>query len=337
MSPDPNHSPTGESEIIQRYFSPLAAGTSGAFGLNDDAGLVQAPEGQELVVTTDMIVAGIHYLEDTPAQDIAYKALAVNVSDLCAKGANPSVYLLSLALPGSPEEKWLEGLSEGLAEAQSELACTLVGGDTVHTSGPAALSITAIGFVPFDRMVRRSGAQPGERVYVTGTIGDAALGLALLQGAQSAGAHKLSSEHKADLRNRYWRPRPRLEAIEIVRDHASAAMDISDGLVGDFAKLCDASGTGGTLIGADIPLSGAASAWLAEEPKRLGEVITGGDDYEILMTVPQDATQSFVKDCHAQGLQITCIGHISAQRDGVKVEGKDAQALHLERQSYDHF
>ena len=332
-----DNSPAGEREIIQRYFSPLAAGTPGAFGLSDDAGLVQPPEGQELVVTTDMIVAGVHYLEDSAAQDIAYKALAVNVSDLCAKGAVPGVYLLSLALPGAVDEKWLEGLSEGLAEAQSELACTLLGGDTVHTSGPATLSITAIGFVPAGRMVHRSGAQPGERVYVTGTIGDATLGLALLQGAQSAGARNLSSQHKAHLRNRYWRPRPRLEAIEIVRDHASAAMDISDGLVGDFAKLCDASSTGGTLIGADIPLSGAASAWLAEEPKRLGEVITGGDDYEILMTVPQEETQSFEQNCHARGLRITCIGHISAQRDGVIVTGEEGQALHLERQSYEHF
>ncbi len=332
-----DNSPPGETQIIQRYFAPLAAGTPGAFGLSDDAGLVQTMEGHELVVTTDMIVAGVHFLESAAPRDIAYKALGVNVSDLCAKGAVPSVYLLSLALPEPPDEKWLEGLSEGLAEAQSALTCTLLGGDTVRTSGPAALSITALGLVPTGRMVHRSGALPGERVYVTGTIGDAALGLALLQGAQSAAVDNLSPEHSAFLYNRYWRPRPRLEAIEILRDHASAAIDISDGLVGDFAKLCDASSAGGTLMGADVPFSGAASAWLAEEPERFGAAITGGDDYEILMTVPQEAAQSFERDCRDQGLQITCIGHISAREDGVNIQGKDGQALHLERQSYEHF
>lgn len=323
----------GETDIIQRYFAPLAAGTPGAFGLSDDAGLVHPPQGHELVVTTDMSVAGVHFLEDTAPRDIAYKALGVNVSDLCAKGAAPSVYLLSLALPGTPDDKWLEGLSAGLAEAQADMACTLLGGDTVRTPGPVALSITAIGLVPSGGMVHRAGAQPGDRVYVTGTIGDGVLGLALLQGEQS----NLSKQHKAHLQKRYWRPRPRLQAIKVLRDHASAAMDISDGLAGDFAKLCKASRVGGTLRAADIPLSGAASAWLAEEPGRLGAVIAGGDDYEILMTVPEEATRSFEQDCRAAGLQITCIGHISAQRDGVKVADKDGQPLHLERQGYEHF
>ena len=328
---------SGETDIIQRYFAPLAAGTPGAFGLNDDAGLVQPPEGHELVVTTDMIVAGIHYLEDTAPRDIAYKAPGVNVSDLCAKGAVPSVYLLSLALSGTPDEKWLKSLSAGLAEAQSDMACTLLGGDTVRTPGPIALSITAIGFVPSRCMVHRAGAQAGEFVYVTGTIGDGVLGLALLRGAQSTAARNLSKEHKAHLRKRYRRPRPRLQAIKIVREYASAAMDISDGLAGDFTKLCAASRVGGTLRAADIPLSAAAALWLAEEPERLGEVITGGDDYEILMTVPEKATNSFEQDCRAAGLKITCIGRISSQRDGVKVAGKDAQPLYLERQSYEHF
>jgi len=327
----------GETHIIQSYFAPLAAGTPGAFGLIDDAGLVQPPQDHELVVTTDMIVAGIHYLEDTEPRDIAYKALGVNVSDLCAKGADPSVYLLSLALPGTPDDNWLEGLSAGLAEAQSDMTCTLLGGDTVRTPGPVALSITAIGFVPTGCMVHRAGAHPADRVYVTGTIGDGVLGLALLQGAHSTEALNMSAEHKAHLHKRYRRPCPRLEAIEILRDHASAAMDISDGLAGDFAKLCAASRVGGTLRAADIPLSGAADVWLADEPERLGAVITGGDDYEILMTVPEEATKSFERDCRAAGLQITCIGHISSQCDGVKVEGKDGQPLHLERQSYEHF
>ncbi|GBE43317.1 thiamine-monophosphate kinase [bacterium BMS3Bbin10] len=327
----------GEFGIIERYFASLATNTAGAFDLKDDAGLISPPEGCELVLTTDMIVAGVHYLESAAPRDIAYKALAVNVSDLCAKGATPSVYLLSIALPEKPDPAWLEGLSEGLAEAQSDFGCMLLGGDTVHTPGPATLSITAIGAVPAGRMVHRSGARSGDRVYVTGTIGDAALGLVLLQGVQSALAGNLSPDHEAHLRSRYWRPRLPVAAIEVVRNHASAAMDISDGLVGDFMKLCEASGTGGALMGAAVPLSGAASAWLAKEPEYFSDAITGGDDYEILMTVPAEAVQSFEKDCHARGLRITDIGHISSQQDGVEVIGADGQALRLDRRSYEHF
>ena len=149
----------GEFGIIERYFAPLAKNTIGAFGLKDDAGLITPPEGQELVLTTDMIVAGIHYLESAAPRDIAYKALAVNVSDLCAKGAEPSVYLLSIAFSGKPEPAWLEGLSEGFADAQADFGCTLLGGDTVSTPGPVALSITAAGFVPAGQMVHRMGAR----------------------------------------------------------------------------------------------------------------------------------------------------------------------------------
>jgi len=324
----------GEFGIIERNFAPLAANTAGAFDLKDDAGMISPPEGHELVVTTDAIIAGVHYLEGADPRDIGYKALAVNVSDLCAKGANPSVYLLSVALPEKVDSHWLDGLSTGLREAQSDLSCMLLGGDTVHTPGPAMISITAVGFVPTGRMVPRSGAQFGDRVYVTGTIGDAALGLLLVQGADMP---NLSPDHLAHLRKRYWRPQPPVTVIEVVRKYASAAMDVSDGLVGDFIKLCHASAAGGTLTGDAVPLSGAVAALLAGEPEYFIKAITGGDDYEILMTVPAEAAKPFETDCHARGVGITCIGHITPRTDGVKVTGSDGRALPLDHPGYEHF
>lgn len=326
--------PVSETGIIQRYFAPLAKDTPGAFELTDDAGLIAPREGMELVLTTDVIVEGVHYLEDAAPRDIAYKALGVNVSDLCAKGADPSVYLLSIALSGTPDPKWLEGLCEGFAEAQSDFHCTLLGGDTVHTPGPLTLSITAAGFVPEGGMVHRSGARQGDHVYVTGTIGDAALGLAHLQGA---GAEHLSAEQAEFLTRRYWRPQPRMDAISVVRAYANAAMDISDGLVGDFAKLCAASNVGGVLNAADVPLSDAAAYWLAHEPARLGDALTGGDDYEVLMCVSETDISAFESNCAPSGMQMTLIGCIASQRECVRVLGDDGRAMVFEHPSYDHF
>lgn len=326
--------PVSETGIIQRYFAPLAKHTPGAFGLKDDAGLIAPREGMELVLTTDMIVEGVHYLKNAAPRDIAYKALGVNVSDLCAKGADPSVYLLSIALSDTPGPTWLEGLSEGFAEAQSDFDCTLLGGDTLHTPGPVTISITAAGFVPEGRMVHRSGARAGDHVYVTGTIGDAALGLAHLQGA---GADYLSAEQAEFLTWRYCRPQPRMGAISVVRAHATAAMDISDGLVGDFAKLCAASNVGGVINAAGVPLSDAAAHWLAQEPERHGNVLTGGDDYEVMMSISDENITAFESDCASSGLQINRIGFIASRSEGVRVLGEDGKTLQFEHPSYEHF
>lgn len=330
-------SSNGEFGIIERYFAPLATNTAGAFELKDDAGLISPPDGCELVLTTDMIVAGVHYLESAAPRDIAYKALAVNVSDLCAKGARPSVYLLSIALPEKPDPAWLEGLSEGLSEAQSDLGCTLLGGDTVLTPGPAVLSITAAGYVPAGQMVLRMGAKPEDHVYVTGTIGDAALGLMSLQAAANAQTASLSAEQVSFLHKRYWRPQPRLAAIDAILAHASAAIDISDGLAGDFSKLCAASGVGGSLDASAVPLSDAAKHWIKAEPERLADAITGGDDYELLITVPPNASEQFESDCRASSIPVKAIGLISSSGGGVSVLGADGNVLELEKLSYEHF
>ena len=327
----------GEFDIIERYFAPLAKNTPGAFDLKDDAGLISPPEGHELVLTTDMIIAGVHYLENAKPQDIAYKALAVNVSDLCAKGATPSVYLLSIALSGKPDPAWLEGLREGFADAQADFGCTLLGGDTVSTLGPVAISVTAVGFVPAGRMPHRMGAKSGDRVYVTGTIGDAALGLMLLQSQADSKKANLSSDQIDFLYKRYWRPRVRLSAIDSILAHANAAMDISDGLAGDFTKLCIASGIGGRLNAADVPLSDAAKQLIKSEPQHLSDAITGGDDYELLITVPQNLCEQFEKDCRTSAVPVKGIGLILNAGDDISILGKDGKAFELEKLSYAHF
>src|SRR5215208_6586856 len=223
---------SGEDSLIARYFRPIAT-DPGAFRLDDDAALFK-PDGSDIVVTTDAIVEGVHFLPDDPPDTIARKALRVNLSDLAAKGALPAGFVLTLALRNA-DEAWLKPFAAALGEDAAQFACPLLGGDTVSTPGPLMVSVTAFGRVPPGKMVHRIGAKPGERVMVTGTIGDAALGLAVLKGGK---VHAAASDIAAALVARYRVPQPRVTMAEIVRSHASASMDVSDGLAGDLGKLC---------------------------------------------------------------------------------------------------
>ena len=249
--------PLSESEIIARYFAPLAEGAPGAFGLHDDAALLPRGDDSDLVITTDTIVEGTHFRKSDAPQDVAYKVLAVNISDLTAKGAEPYCYLLSLVLPNADPD-WLGGFSAGLGEAQDDFGCRLVGGDTTSTDGGLTISITALGRVAPGRMVLRGGAKAGDCLYVSGTIGDAALGLRLSETPELAQQWGLDDGQAAHLVSRYVRPAPPIALTPVLRGHASAALDISDGLLGDAAKLCDASGVGGEIRSARLPLSDAA-------------------------------------------------------------------------------
>lgn len=333
----PDNELGGETGIIENYFTPLSDDTEGAFGLLDDAGKIRPPDGQEVVLTTDTIVSGIHYLDDAAPEDIGYKALAVNVSDLCAKGADPAVYLLSLALPSNPDPDWLQALSDGFGAAQDDFSCGLLGGDTVHTTGPVVITVTAAGFVPEGGMVHRFSANESDHVYVTGTIGDAALGLALLSGETARLEGMLGSAHSEFLKSRYWRPAPRVDAIAIVRTYASACMDISDGLAGDFGKMCASSGMGGVIQAGRIPLSPAAAACVHEDPVWLKTILSGGDDYELLLTVPPEHTEALELACSSAGVDVTCIGHICAAGEAVTMLDEDKEPVQLDRLSYDHF
>src|SRR3984885_2017441 len=276
--------PSGEDSLIARYFRPIAT-DPGAFGLGDDAAILAAAGG-DIVVTTDAIVEGVHFLSDDPPDTIARKALRVNLSDLAAKGATPAGFVLTLALRAA-DDAWLAPFARGLGEDAATYRCALLGGDTVSTPGPLMISITAFGRIAPGKIVHRRGAKPGDRVVVTGTIGDAALGLDILRGG--AVATELAGDPAAQevLVGRYRIPQPRTALAKAVRDHASAAMDVSDGLAGDLAKLCDASGVSAAIDAQSIPFSAAAAALLAPGPVGIEALVSGGDDYEILCTVPE--------------------------------------------------
>jgi thiamine-monophosphate kinase len=311
----------GEFGRIERFFRPLARNFPGALSLDDDAAIISVPVGKELVVTTDAVVAGIHFLpSDTPA-DIARKALRVNLSDLAAKGACPLAYTLTLAIGRDVDDDWIEAFASALADDQTRYRIELTGGDSVSTLGPVWVSITAFGLVDSGRMVRRSGAQVGDRVLVTGTVGDAALGLAALQGRLG-----VSDEDRAELSSRYRLPQPRSDLAVAVADFAHAALDVSDGLAADFGHLCRASGVGGKIWASNVPLSPAATKIISADPSWLPEVLGGGDDYEILLTAPPGAVPALVAAATGVGIALTEIGVIepggsSSRADIVDDEG----------------
>ena len=282
---------SGEDSLIARYFKPLAT-DPGAFGLTDDAAVLKAL-GEDIVVTTDAIVEGVHFLSDDPPQTIAQKALRVNLSDLAAKGATPAGFVLTLALR-KVDESWLAAFARGLGEDTGAFNCPLLGGDTVSTPGPLMVSITAFGRVAPGKMIHRSGARPGDHVVVTGTIGDAALGLDILKKGRVAAALANDAASRDMLVGRYRVPQPRNALASAIRAHAHAAMDVSDGLAGDLAKLCAASGRVGQRLSLrPFPCRRPRPPRSRRERSALSEIVSGGDDYEILCTVAPDALKPF--------------------------------------------
>src|SRR5499427_10277711 len=327
---------SGEERLIARYFAPLAQ-HPGAFGLTDDAAVIAPPAGCDLVLKTDGIVGGVHFFPDDPPQMVAKKALRVNLSDLAAKGAKPLGFLLTLALPEEVGDAWLAPFARGLGADAQAFGCPLLGGDTDRTGGPITISIAVIGAVPQGRMVRRAGAQAGERVVVTGTIGDAVLGLRLRRDTPAARRWGLTPEQRKHLEARYLVPEPRIAIAEILRAHASAAMDVSDGLAGDLAKLCRASAVNAEIEVARVPLSTGARAALAKEPALIETIITGGDDYEVLACVPADKIETLRQLASAAGVPISEIGAVAAGEGEARFLGSDGEPLAFSRTSFSHF
>jgi thiamine-monophosphate kinase len=325
---------SAEDRLIAKYFRPMAK-HPGALGLADDAAVLTPPPGCDLVLTTDGVIAGVHVFADDRPQDIARKALRMNLSDLAAKGARPVGFLLALALPSGTDETWLAGFAAGLADDAERYGCPLLGGDTDHTPGPFSVSITAFGAVPQGRIVRRAGAKVTHAIVVTGTIGDAALGVLLRRDESLARKWGLSEPMSSHLRQRYLLPQPRTALAGTVLEFATAAMDISDGLAGDLAKLCRASDVATELDVAGLPLSEAARAAVAAESSLLETVLTGGDDYEVLLTVVPERLAAFLAAAQAVGVPVTVIGAITAGH-GVRFF-KDGNALSFSRPSYSHF
>jgi thiamine-monophosphate kinase len=302
----------GEFERIARFLAPLAA--PGALGLRDDVALIDGPDKQQYVLTADAIVEGVHFLGDDPPPQVAQKLLRVNLSDLAAKGATPLGYLLTTILPQSCDETWLAGFAAGLAQDQGEFAVTLLGGDSSATPGPATLSLTALGTVAAGQAILRRGAQQGDLVYVSGTIGDSALGLRALRGTLAG----LSAGEHAFLAARYHLPQPRVALGRQLVGIAHAMLDVSDGLIGDLNHLCVASGVAAVLEAARVPLSPAARAALAHDETLLSFVLGGGDDYELVFAAPPGAEKALAALAASLALPITRIGHIAAG-SGVQV------------------
>jgi thiamine-monophosphate kinase len=325
---------SGEDALIARYFRPLAT-DPGAFNLIDDAAILKVA-GDDIVVTTDVVVEGVHFLSDDPPDSVARKALRVNLSDLAAKGATPAGFVLTLALRAA-DDAWLAPFARGLGEDAAEFGCPLLGGDTVSTPGPLMISITAFGRVPAGKMVHRSGAGPGDRVVVTGTIGDAALGLDILKGGAVAAVLADDAAAKQMLVGRYRIPQPRNALATAVRDHASAAMDVSDGLAGDLAKLCAASGVSAAIDAPSIPTSAAAAVLLARGAVGIETIVSGGDDYEILCAIPEGSFAAFARAAGLAGVAVTSIGTVIADTSAPRFLDAQGREIALPRLSYSHF
>ncbi|MFQ5953841.1 MAG: thiamine-phosphate kinase [Kiloniellales bacterium] len=319
----------GEFERIARFFAPLAGDWPGALGLIDDAALVDLAAGRTLVVTADALVAGVHYPADEAADLVAARLVRVNLSDLAAMGARPLAYLITLALPAEIDDEWLQRFAGGLKREQAAYHITLIGGDSVATPGPTCLSLTALGSVPEGRALRRDGAQAGDLVLVSGSIGDAALGLIALKGDLDG----VGAKHRAQLVDRYRLPRPRVALGERLVGLAHAALDVSDGLVADLAHICTASGVGAVIEADRLPLSPAARAALPAVG--LAPVLGGGDDYELLFTIAPGNGGRVAELARSLDLALTEIGRIRAGT-GVTVVDRDGREIPVPRPGYRH-
>ena len=318
-----------EFDIIARHFKPLAAGDAGALDLSDDAAVLDVPEGQRLVVTTDAVVAGVHFLENLSPQDIAHKVVGVNLSDLAAMGARPRAVFLAAQFPIDVDDAWIEEFASGLSQALASDGAVLMGGDTVGTPGPLTLTLTALGFARKNTILTRAGAKDGDDLYVSGTIGDGALGLLCLTGELDQDAHLIA---------RYARPHPRtqLGLALAERGLATACVDVSDGLAADVGHICEASGVRAEIIAADVPTSDAASRLVEENADLLNVVLTGGDDYELAFTARPENAAAIQALSTEMNLALTRIGSVKADGQGVCVLDSAGADLNLSVGGYSH-
>ncbi|MBK5198082.1 MAG: thiamine-phosphate kinase [Methyloceanibacter sp.] len=326
----------GEFDLIARYFAPLAT-EAAALGLRDDAAVLRPPEGQEIVLSCDTIVEGVHFLKEDPPESIGHKALAVNLSDLAAKGARPYVYLLALSLPADAASSWLEAFASGLRALQELSGIALVGGDTTATPGPLSVTVTALGLIPQGRAVLRLGAKEGDRLYVSGTIGDAYLGLRVLKQPALGRFWGLSEDDTAFVVDRYRRPNPRTDLALLVRNFAQGAIDVSDGLMGDIEKLARVSHGSALIEASRVPFSQPAQKALAREPELLEALVTAGDDYEIVAAVPEMSGDAFETEARAKGTSVTMIGRMDGSSGEARLIGPDGNTVKLGAKSFSHF
>lgn len=315
----------GEFELIARYFAPLARGFEGAGGLLSDNAFLPGDSRRDLVVKTDTVVSGVHFLADEKPEFVAAKALRVCLSDLAAGGAKPFTYQLSLSLPRSWTERWIAGFTRGLAADQRRYGILLCGGDTVVSPGPLTVTITAFGHVPRGRGLTRAGARAGDALWVSGTIGDGSLGLLAARGRLTAPI----------LEKRYRRPEPRSSLGPRLIGVANAVADVSDGLLADAGHIAHASRLAVHIARECVPLSPAAKRALVVEPSLWANVVGGGDDYELVIAVPPRKESALLKAARSAGVKVTQIGGFARGRGvTLTVAGRP---IHAPRRGYVHF
>ena len=322
----------GEFDLIDRFFKPLSRAVPGAFALGNDGALLTPPTGSGLVVTKDLMVAGVHYPEGEEPSILARRLLRVNLSDLAAMGATATAYALGFALPVDVGDAWVEAFAAGLARDQAAFGVALIGGDTVATAGPAVLSLTAFGIAETGACLPRAGAREGDDIYVSGTIGDATLGLRAVQGGLAA----LPPGDRAALAERFRLPEPRLALGTALVGLATCAIDVSDGLVADLGHITERSGVAARVRADAVPLSDPARRALAAGEADIADLVTGGDDYELLFCTPPSKREAVDALGRRFGLALTHIGGIEAGQ-GVTVSDADGQPLALARTGYRHF
>lgn len=321
---------TGEFAAIAAHFRPLAKATPAARNLADDAALLATSPDQDLVLTTDALVAGVHFMMDHGAEAIAAKGLRVNLSDLAAMGAEPVGYLLAVSLPDSIDDDWLAAFARSLARDQERFAIGLLGGDTTRTPGPLTIVITAIGRVANGTALRRNGARLGDRLYVSGTIGDA--GLALHIGKDE----RFEPIWRQALNERLLHPTPRLALGLGLRGLATAALDISDGLIADIDHICSESGVGAVVERDAVPLSDAARQCLSRSADLWPAIVSGGDDYELAFTIPPARAGEVALLSEKLGLALTEIGLLVAG-DRTRITDAAGREITQKSRGYRHF
>jgi thiamine-monophosphate kinase len=320
--------PVGEFELIARYFTrsgPLAARVE--LGVGDDCALIDGGPAMQWAVTTDILVEGVHFLPDVDPGALGHKALAVNLSDLAACGATPRCFFLAIALP-AVDETWLAGFSRGLLGLADRHACALAGGDTTRSASGVTISITALGEVPRGSALLRSGARPGDQIWVSGTLGDGALGLACRRGEIDLGGDAAAAVERLE------RPEPRVVLGERLRGIASGAIDVSDGLAGDLGHILEQSGVAAAVHWDQVPRSAALRR--LDLPRQWHSVFAGGDDYELLFTAPPGNAGDVRAAATQAGVPVTPIGEI---RSGVGLTVVDdrGNAVDMAPRAFDHF
>lgn len=318
----------GEFELISRFFANCGAKRSdAALGVGDDGAVLQVRDGYDLVVTTDTMVVGTHFFPDDDPRALGHKLVAVNVSDLAAMGAEPAWLSLALTLP-AVDQAWLSAFAAGLGETADYYQCQLVGGDT--TRGPMSLTMIAKGTVPRGKALTRSGAKVGDYIYVTGTLGDAALGLKLCQGL-----HEVSKKHQSHILQRFHYPSARVALGQALRNLASSAMDLSDGLYSDIQHILKRSNVGASIDVTRLPLSQALKD-SCDTSTALQLALSGGEDYELLFTVPEARRGSLEVLLSPYGIPVTCIGRVTGVAGKLELKQGD-QAFDYQHQGFVHF